>query len=121
MLVEDHDDTRRLYEMTLSLAGFSVTAVGRASVALRLYSSDFDAIVTDLAMPEMSGAELVERIRSDGSSNPVLVVTRQSHDLAVQGACAVLSKPCEPHVSCGYAVRADRALSSRLQPVYRSR
>ena len=36
-------------------------------------SNDFDLIVTDIKMPGMHGLELIEEIRKEGSSAPVIV------------------------------------------------
>jgi len=96
LIVEDHKDTLRLYEMALSLDGFAVETAGCVSEALRLQPGAFDAVVTDLAMPEMSGLDLVDRLRRAGASMPIVVVTGQSRLEPVDGACALFLKPCEP-------------------------
>jgi len=68
LLVDDSDFFRQLMIPTLSAAGFRVTAVGSAAEALRLRESGalFDAIVSDIEMPNMDGLEFARTLRAGG-------------------------------------------------------
>jgi len=57
--------------------GHSVIEVGSAEIALQVLSSesDIDFVITDHAMPGMTGAELVERIRSRWPGLPVVLAS----------------------------------------------
>ena len=57
-------------------AGHTVTAVNSAHNALgELSQHEFDAVVTDHNMPEMSGEELIKRIRSSEPNIPIILVS----------------------------------------------
>src|SRR6266542_6340025 len=60
----------------------------------------FDAILTDMRMPLMGGAELVHEIRRVDPGAPALVITAHAGDDAIEaarreGLLAVLPKPVE--------------------------
>ncbi len=55
---------------------YDVTGVTTAADAIRrLERGSYDLVITDMAMPDMSGEELTERIRTQWPDTPVLVVT----------------------------------------------
>ena len=68
LVVEDSAFFRELLVPTLSAAGFQVTTAGSAANALRLRESGvmFDAIVSDIEMPEMNGLQFAEAVRAGG-------------------------------------------------------
>ena len=64
LVVEDHGDTARVIGSLLSRSGHLVTTAQNASQALALIEEQpFDVIVSDLGLPDMSGYELMARIR----------------------------------------------------------
>jgi CheY-like chemotaxis protein len=79
--------------------GAKVAVAGNGEEALALLATRrFDALVTDMKMPAMSGAELVKRVREIEPGLPALVVSAycSGDDLRAaseQGLLAVLSKP----------------------------
>jgi len=78
LLLEDDSDARESMVMLLELAGAAVVSTPTAEAALAaLQSADFDAVVTDVAMPGRSGFWLVGQIRQLPAkpSVPVLAVT----------------------------------------------
>jgi PAS domain S-box-containing protein len=104
LLVEPHDDTRLLYATIFEEAGYAVHAVANgadaiAAAALRLP----DVIVMEMAVPEVDGFAILQRVRSDPMTAdiPAVVVTSILHfnvpERARQsGATLVLSKPILP-------------------------
>ncbi len=68
LLVDDSPFFRNLLTPLLSVAGYDVTTVQNPIEALKLYETgaDFDAIVSDIEMPEMSGFEFATKIRQSG-------------------------------------------------------
>lgn len=84
-------------------------------------AGDFDCLLLNLRMPEMSGLEVLDRMRSLGSSVPVIFVTGYaSVELAVQmirsGAFDVLEKPfCEERLLD--LVRRAVEVSSQLRQI----
>ncbi len=69
LIVEDSDFFRQLLIPTLSAAGFVVTAASGAAQALKLRDSGvmFDAIVSDIEMPELDGLAFARRVRAGGA------------------------------------------------------
>jgi PAS domain S-box-containing protein len=100
LVVEDNPDMSRFIAGVLSVEFDVVTARdGEAGLAAALARPP-DAVLTDLMMPRMTGAELVHAIRKEPALDgvPVIVLTARSEDaLRVQllrdGAQDHLSKP----------------------------
>ena len=82
LLVDDSEFFRQLMMPTLGAAGFRVTAVGSAMEALRLRDAGtmFDAIVSDIEMPEMDGMQFCRAVRAGGAwaGLPMLAMTAHS-------------------------------------------
>jgi CheY-like chemotaxis protein len=63
LLVDDEPHVIRMLTMTLERAGYRVESAPNGELALqRLLERDFDALVTDIQMPRMTGQELCDRI-----------------------------------------------------------
>jgi two-component system chemotaxis sensor kinase CheA len=69
LLVEDSAFFRGLVVPALGAAGYKVVAVEDAAAALRLRDAgaEFDAVVSDITMPEMDGFALAAALRRDGA------------------------------------------------------
>jgi len=100
LLAEDSPTMRNFERKILEAAGYSVqmTRDGREAWE-RLQSEAFDAVVSDIEMPHLSGIELTRRLRGLArySEVPVILVTSLSSDSDRQagleaGASAYLSK-----------------------------
>jgi two-component system, NtrC family, response regulator HydG len=80
-------------------AGYEAEALGSGRSALaRLESGDFDALITDLRMPDLDGFELVSASRRLAIERPVIVMTAYgAMDSGIEsirrGACHYLTKP----------------------------
>jgi PAS domain S-box-containing protein len=60
LLVEDHEDTRYVFQAMLSQKGHSVKCAATGEAALALASSEaFDLVFSDLGLPDFSGTELM--------------------------------------------------------------
>jgi two-component system C4-dicarboxylate transport response regulator DctD len=76
ILVDDDKDLRKATAQTLELAGFAVSAFGRATDALAALRPDFPGVVvSDIRMPEIDGLQLFSRIRSIDQDLPVILIT----------------------------------------------
>ena len=77
LLVEDEAPVRRMLTMFLERAGCIVSAVDSAATALERLACGLrpDLLVTDHAMPGLSGAELLRRTRTSLPSLPGLLIT----------------------------------------------
>ncbi len=64
LVVEDHDATRTVLERLLTHSGHRVTTVSTVNEALNQFrTKHFDAVISDLGLPDGSGLELMEEIQ----------------------------------------------------------
>jgi CheY-like chemotaxis protein len=104
LLVEDHDQLRRMARVILETGGYEVLVAPDAEEALAILAQQghrVDLILTDVVMPRMSGPQLVERIRILQPTLKVLFMSGYSDDAVVRhgmlaGAAAFLQKPVTP-------------------------
>lgn len=76
LLAEDESLAAAVIGDALSEMGHAVVHAADGEAALGLASIlPFDVLVTDLAMPRMSGLELIPRLRADRPGLPVVVMT----------------------------------------------
>jgi len=65
LVVEDHDATRTVLERLLTRSGHLVATASTVHDALAAYkAAHFDAVISDLGLPDGSGIELMEQIQS---------------------------------------------------------
>jgi response regulator RpfG family c-di-GMP phosphodiesterase len=99
LLVADDDAAVRGVLSELLCADYECEAVGSGEEALRLLESgDFQLVLSDIAMPGMSGLELIPRVRELSPDTLVIVVSgSQEIEIAVDalraGAFDYLVKP----------------------------
>ena len=88
LVVEDSDFFRQLLVPTLSAAGFRVSALSNAVEALRLRDAGemFDAIVSDIEMPEMDGFEFARTVRAGGpwADLPMIALTAHTEERSIE-------------------------------------
>jgi PAS domain S-box-containing protein len=76
LLAEDEPGLRRLAARALREAGHVVEAASNGREALDLFRAHpFDLVLTDHAMPEMSGDQLAVAVKSISASTPVVLLT----------------------------------------------
>lgn len=79
LVVEDDDILRGAVETGLGMSGFTVDAVETVEDARAAFRAwDYDAIVLDIALPDGSGLELLQRWRQEESVTPVLMLTARN-------------------------------------------
>lgn len=102
LVVDDNPDSLMVLRTILESNHFEVTTAGSGNEALGLLKAGaFDAVLLDVMMPDMSGLEVLERIRETPSVAriPVILVTAKTQDEDVldgyqQGADYYITKPC---------------------------
>jgi EAL domain-containing protein (putative c-di-GMP-specific phosphodiesterase class I) len=101
LVVDDDVPTARGFGRVLTAAGFTVTlANDGAEAATAARGKSFDAILSDIAMPGMSGIELLKAVRENDLDVPVILITGgpaiESAVAAMEyGALLYLIKPIE--------------------------
>ena len=75
LIIEDEGKIARFLELELSYEGYSVTKAfdGRTGLELAL-TSEFELILLDIMLPQLSGMEVLRRIRKT-SSTPIIMLT----------------------------------------------
>jgi DNA-binding response OmpR family regulator len=85
LVIDDDAALRYTLEAVLSDAGFAVETADSGEKGLAAFETrGSDVVLTDLAMPEMDGMQVLERLRALDPSVPVLMLTAHgSERLAV--------------------------------------
>jgi signal transduction histidine kinase/CheY-like chemotaxis protein len=64
LLIEDHEDTRVVFQAILRQKGHAVESVATGEAALELAANQsFDLVICDLGLPDLSGTELMAILR----------------------------------------------------------
>jgi putative two-component system response regulator len=121
LVIDDEPIIRNLMVEILELDGHEVVSADTAGSAVELLGErdDFDLVVSDVVMPDLSGLELLEAVRAKHASLPVLLVTGAgTYDTLSQaltrGAAGLVTKPfthVELQQAAGHAL--ERATRSR--------
>lgn len=87
LVVEDEPKLNELIASRLKLEHYSVDACFDGSAALDyLRCAEYDAVVLDIMLPQISGLEVLRELRSNGDKTPVLLLTaRDSIEDRVNG------------------------------------
>jgi two-component system response regulator AtoC len=102
LVVDDDPSLRYALQAVLGDAGLAVEACASGSAALAAFEArGADVVLTDLAMPEMDGLQVLERLRMQDPGVPVLMLTAHgSERVAVAamkaGAYDYMPKPFDP-------------------------
>jgi FixJ family two-component response regulator len=100
-VVDDDEGMRLALSELLQVLALSCLTFDGPEAFLAAYAPGaFDCLITDICMPGMSGLELQQRLRSLGSTIPVIVLTSSTDPVSPSralndGAVAYLSKPVD--------------------------
>jgi len=103
LLVDDDPFVREAIQEMLTSLNYDVTLASEGTEALELLSvsgKNFDALLSDEAMPGMSGTELAKIATSSNPGLPVILCTGFSEkadetSTKEAGICATIKKPCD--------------------------
>jgi len=101
LVIDDEQPIAQLIQDALSIEGHKVDVAMSAGEGLRMADvSDYDLVLTDLGMPDMSGWEVAARIREQDPDLPVVLVTGwgttiDDSEVARSGIAGVVHKPFE--------------------------
>src|SRR5438477_7274482 len=101
LLVEDHDESRQVLGNLLEHWGFEVAAAGDLQNALRLIETAcFDAIVSDISLPDGSGYALASEAKRQPRKLIMIALSGYDSPADIQigklsGFDHHLTKPCD--------------------------
>lgn len=99
LVAEDDPQMQLAIKATLSRAGHQVTICGDGTKALQAFDeNEFEVIVSDQRMPELTGSELLTILKERGSKVPFVMITahgtiNQAVEAMQLGAADFLTKP----------------------------
>lgn len=99
-IVDDDAAVLDSLKFLLEVVGYAVATFASAADFLNGLPADFGCLIIDQHMPNMTGLELVERLRRDGMALPTLLITGSPSPAIVAraaqlGIVRVLEKPPE--------------------------
>ena len=117
LVVEDDADSRRMFKMALSFAGYRVLEAGDGLEALRIIDvGNPRLVVLDLGLPTMSGRVVLQEIAAHAPDMPVVIVTALPGPHDFPDAECILIKPVTPDkiVAAVHRCLASAAAGRRL-------
>jgi DNA-binding NtrC family response regulator len=99
LVVDDEPQMLIAIHETLRREGYSITTAGSAREALcRLRERYYHLVITDMRMPEMTGFDLLKKVKSSTPQTPVVLLTaygtiQNAVDAMKEGAFDYLLKP----------------------------
>jgi two-component system nitrogen regulation response regulator NtrX len=124
LIVDDEANTLASLSRAFRIAGHEAVVCDRAAKALELAKSQaFDLILSDVVMPGKDGLSLLEDLKAQGVSAPVVMMSGQAHiEMAVRatrlGALDFLEKPISTEkllLTVDNALRLERLESENRQ------
>ncbi len=118
LVIDDERSIRLMLETGLTLNGFRVSCARTGREGLNLARQQaFDAVLSDIYMPDGDGLEVVRSLRALDPEMPIILITAQgSVDLAVravaEGATDFIAKPFE---IAAMAALLERCLKARRE------
>ena len=86
LVVEDHGETRRVLTGLLGHFGHSISAADNVESALAFVrAKHFDAIVSDLALPDGSGCDVIREAKRYQDLTGVALTANDEHDDVMRG------------------------------------
>lgn len=103
VVAEDFGVSRKIIVSTLAKEGYTVMEAEDGSEAVKLFDGRaIDLLITDFNMPNMNGAELIQKVRANESYAyiPILLLTTEVRQEKIQQAIdgnitAFIKKPFE--------------------------
>ena len=101
LFVDDNEELLDALTPVLERYGYQVTALTSSSQALKTFErnpKDFDLLLTDQVMPEITGLDLARKIRDVRRNIPVILIsgyveTVTSEEIKTAGVQVLLQKP----------------------------
>ncbi|MFC5629609.1 response regulator transcription factor [Aliibacillus thermotolerans] len=76
LIVEDEEKLARVLSLELEHEGYNTTSVHSGDIGLEhALSNQYDLILLDVMLPELSGLEVLRRFRKENKTTPVILLT----------------------------------------------
>lgn len=118
LVVDDEEQIRKLIQTLLSGKGYQCATANDGLEALeKIKENKFDAVITDILMPEMDGIALTKELSNCYQNLPIMVITGHTKDYSpkdaiLAGAREFISKPFS---STEFLVRFEKMLSDHKE------
>lgn len=102
LVVDDEPDIALICRLALTLAGFEVDECGTGTEALDYLARDTpDVVLLDLRLPDLSGWDVLDRLRGSGRLDDLRVIVfsahaSAAHDAKRAGCVSFIAKPFTP-------------------------
>ena len=112
LLVDNEPNVLEVMRLGLGIKGYDVDTVRRAVRALEaLKKKQYDVILLDLLMPEMSGIELLKQIKQLDIKSKIFILSGYVSDEVIQeamdeGAAGYITKPSSADQICSSIEKA---------------
>jgi len=102
LLVEDEEKLARMVELELRYEGYEVSKAfdGRSGLEQALTGA-FDLMLLDIMLPQLSGMEVLRRLRREGSPLPVIMLTARD---SVVDKVAGLDSGADDYITKPFAI-----------------
>jgi DNA-binding NtrC family response regulator len=102
LLVDDEAIVSKRLKPALEKNGYDVqTHQSGAQALASINEKDFDIVITDMRIDEMTGLQMLEAARKKSRNTKVILITgyatmELAHEALIKGAFEVIAKPFEP-------------------------
>jgi diguanylate cyclase (GGDEF)-like protein len=113
LVVDDEEPMRKLLATSLSLRGHQCVTANNGVEALdKIMEAKFDALITDVVMPEMDGITLTKELSKRYQNLPVMVMTGYSGEFTAETAIASGAREFinKPFSSSEFLVRFEKMM-----------
>lgn len=102
LIVEDTPICQKLASIMFKAPDYLIDIVALGHEALAMYQHDYDVILLDLGLPDISGIDVCQRIRAENNTLPIIAYSAMGDSLKQQclkaGFSQALTKPCAQEV-----------------------
>jgi two-component system KDP operon response regulator KdpE len=118
LVVDDEPSLRRLLRTSLDAQGYRVLEAGTGRGAIEIIAHDAPEVVPlDLGLPDMDGLEVIRRVRANGATTPIIVLSSRGDE---RGKVAALDLGADDYVTKPFGMselvaRIRTALRHRLR------
>ncbi|MCX7018807.1 MAG: response regulator [bacterium] len=106
LIADDNEAVRTILRLSLQFKGYKLIEVDDGAQALAvLKDTPVDLLISDIAMPNMTGLELLDKLRADAGGGahkqlPIIICSAESDakrdNIIARGATDFVAKPYRP-------------------------